>query len=178
MKKINLLLAAAAFAGFATSANAQATATASADAGARILAPITIVNVNESQLYFGELVTSAAAGTMTVPASGTASAAGGVTHLDGGAFQQPSVANFDVSGEPLETYVLVLGTDVDNSTTGTQITLSNGTDEMTATLSHNSDNTLSAGGTDSFSVGGVLTVGAMQPSGNYSGEFDATVSYQ
>ena len=48
---------------------------------------------------------------------------------------------------------------------------------MTATLTNDGGGSLT-GGTDTFNVGGTLSVGASQTAGSYSGTYTVSVNYQ
>ena len=57
------------------------------------------------------------------------------------------------------------------------MTLSGAGDDMTATLTNDGGGALT-GGTDTFNVGGTLSVGANQAAGSYSGTYTVSVNYQ
>ena len=91
-------------------------------------------------------------------------------------------AAYDVTGTALETYALTLPA----STTVTHTTIGTGVNTMTITLMKARFNgaladavtsTLGSGGTDSFTLGGTLNVGANQIGGIYAGTFDVSVDY-
>ena len=78
---------------------------------------------------------------------------------------------FTVTGLAGSTYKLT----VPESTT-----IANGSNSMTIALTKSASstgNTLS-GGTSTFYVGGTLSVGATQATGNYSGTYTVTVAYE
>ncbi|MCA1733497.1 MAG: DUF4402 domain-containing protein [Acidobacteria bacterium] len=137
---------------------AQSSDTAQADALANIIAPITLTA--GTPLNFGDIVASTATGDVTVTTAGAGSASGGVTLLGTTA---TTAATFTVGGTAGRGFTVV----VDPSVT---------MGSMTATLNAN----IASGvvGTDNVAVGGVLTVGANQAEGLYTGTFDVTVSYQ
>lgn len=141
-------------------AMAQSSDTAQADALANIIAPITLTWVTD--LNFGDIVTDADGGTVTVTNLGVGSAALGLTLLPSTA---TTAATFTVGGTAGRAFTLV----VDPS-----VLLSGPGADMTAVLTNTGDGTVG----DTVAVGGTLTVGAAQTEGSYSGTFDVTVSYQ
>lgn len=162
-------------AGFTARMNAQATENTSA--AAQIVTPIAISET--SPLHFGTMaVLAGQGGTCILSTQGVRTQTGGVNL----SAQTPNASNatYNVSGAVNTTYAITLP----SSITVTE-TLSN-----TATMTINSlearsssagvnglNGTLSASGTDSFTVGGVLNVSAGQTTGLYSGSFDVTVAY-
>ncbi len=159
--------------------------TQSVSEGASVAQPIALVNV--TGINFGRIITGTSAGTVTVSAAGTATAgltAGGPTVFFS-ALIDPSAASFYVSGEPGYYY---------NITIPSSTTVSNGSSTMTVTLSAPSAHTvdghapsgqlsgtsskLASTGYDAWVIGGTLSVGANQPSGTYTGTFNAEVDYQ
>ncbi|MCJ7603738.1 MAG: DUF4402 domain-containing protein [Desulfobulbaceae bacterium] len=124
---------------------------------------------NTQALAFGKFV-AGSAGAVTVSAGGVRSAGGGVVLVPSGG---GSVAQFSVSGDPNVIYDITLPADG-------IVSLTSGANSMalnTFTSSPNLTGTLSAGGTQSLSVGATLSVGGNQASGSYSGSFDVTVDY-
>ena len=163
MKKIYLL--ALAVIGFSANSFAQATATATAT----IISPITIVK--DVDMNFGNIAVGAIAGTVVLPATGARTITGGVT-LPTFNIGTVSAAAFTVTGTALYTYTLTLPT--------LATTLTSGGNTMSANaFTSSSAGTLSAGGTQSFTVGATLTVAASQAAGTYvSGTpFTVTVNY-
>lgn len=145
--------------------NANA-ASASADAKSTVVAPIQIAK--SADLAFGTFAAGATGGTVAIATGGARSKTGGVTLLStntGGA------AKFDVSGQGGLNYSISLVTSPLNGDGG-------GTMNFTA-VSDIPSGTLSAGatGTQSFFVGGELTVAANQVAGEYTGSVTATVEY-
>jgi Domain of unknown function (DUF4402) len=139
---------------------------ASSTAGATIISPISISNT--VGLQFGQIASSASAGTVTVDTTGSRSGTGGVTLVNG---ISVTAASFAVSGAPNLTYTFTLPT-------STSIDL--GSDSMTVdTFVANppSVGTLDALGADTLRVGATLHVVANQPNGAYTGTFDVTVAY-
>jgi hypothetical protein len=161
-KFIKAALASSALVAFAISATAARADTATADARANILAQVS-VDSDGSNLDFGTIVTGIDASTIAVNAAGSANCGTGLVCSG-----TTTAAGFDVSGTTGET----VDVSVDSSVT---LTGPNGT--MTAALSA-SDETIVLDGSDAFSVGGVLSVGANQADGAYVGSFNVAVVYQ
>lgn len=159
-----LAITAAAGSAVAASVNASSTSV--------VVTPIAIAK--SADLSFGAFAASGSSGTVTVLPDGSRSVSGGVTAAGG----TPTAARFDVTGSGGLNYSISL----------TNTTLTSGGDSMSFTV--NSDTTaststssvtsgtLSGGGTQSIFVGGVLSVGASQAAGTYTGSITATVEYQ
>lgn len=129
--------------------------------------PITIVNTQA--LAFGSFA-AGSGGSVTVSAAGVRSAGGGVVLLSAGA---GSGASFSVTGDPNLTYAITLPA---NGVAA----LSSGANSMALTAftsSPASTGVLSAGGSQTLSVGATLGVGGNQAAGNYSGSFNVIVNY-
>jgi Mat/Ecp fimbriae major subunit len=143
-------------------ATAAHAATASATAKAKILRQVTVTNT--SDLQFGTIVSGTAASTVVVSSAGARTCGAGLV-----CSSTFSAAGFNVTGTTGQVVTFRVPASV---------TLSSGSNSMTATLaSSNSTGTLAANAA-SFSVGGTLSVGANQADGDYAGTFDATVDYQ
>lgn len=161
------LLVSAAAVGLLTATPAFAQAgnpdSAQGSAAAEIVAPISVeADPNGGTLNFGRIVAGAGAQTVTVDGAGTrtgsipANLLGGIT---------PSAALFNVTGEAGLGY---------NVTVDPSVTM--GT--MTASLlAYPGDGYSLVGGSDSFTVGGTLSVGANQTAGTYTGTFNVQVQY-
>lgn len=124
---------------------------------------------NTGALAFGKFV-AGSGGSVTVSANGVRSTSGGVMLVPSGA---GAAAQFAVSGDPNLTYSISLPADGLGA-------LASGANSMavnTFTSSPSLTGTLSAGGTDTVSVGATLSVGSNQAIGNYSGSFNVTVNY-
>ena len=154
-----------------STANAQSTATASASA--TIVTPISIAkNVD---MNFGNIAVTSTGGTVILAAAGTRTATGGVTlPVVAGTV---SAAAFTVSGQSAYTYDITLPS-------GNTV-LSSGANSMnvnnfTASIGLTAG-ALSVGapGTQSFSVGATINVGANQAAGSYTTAtpFNVTVNY-
>ena len=159
-----------------TNINAQVSTSASADL-------LVAMSINQSSpLNFGSSVlTSAAGGTIELPSNSiTRVYSGGVATSV--ASPAPTNAAYTVSGNANQTYAVVLPT----TTKVTHTTVNVGAFEMNITLMKARFNgaaadatvsNLSAEGTDSFTVGGTLTVLPNQVGGQYTGTFQVSVDY-
>ena len=139
-----------------------------AEAEALILIPLTLSKLDD--LHFGTIIPSAVSGTVTVPANGAApSVAGGVELVA----SDPAVrARFAGAGSPNQNVVIsaanpgTLGDGFGNTVTVLALTMDSGPVI-----------TIDATRAFFFHVGGILMVGANQPEGLYSAEFDVTANY-
>lgn len=156
-----VILAAAAF---STVAAEAAPATATGTARARILKQVTITNT--SDLDFGTIVPATAAGTVGVSTGGARTCGAGLTCTG-----TTSAANFNITG--------TVGTVV-TVTAPASVTMTSGTNSMTATLTRSAATVTLAGGAvnGTVQVGGTLNVAATQADGTYSGTFNVTIDYQ
>lgn len=152
-----------------TVAAADGTDSASADASCEIMQPIALLKVDD--LQFGTIISSGVQGTITIgTGSDAATPAGGAAiYVASG----PSTrAEFTVSGEPDAQYSVSYPASVE--------LVNSELDTMDAVLSCNlaaDTGTLDGSGDGSFFLGGVLTVGANQPSGDYTVNFNVSVDY-
>jgi hypothetical protein len=159
----------------ANSASAQGNGNANANGKTKIVAGLSLAKTQD--LQFGQIVRSAVAGTITLDAtSANRVAAGGVTI---GQNAGNTAARFTATGEPGYLYTVTLPasavTLTKTVTSGTAPTLT--VSSFTSTLASGLG-TLAVDGTQSFNVGGTLNVGANQETGDYTGQFNVTVSYQ
>jgi Mat/Ecp fimbriae major subunit len=143
----------------ATSAQA---ATASATARAKILRQVTVTNT--SDLQFGTIVTAATASTVAVSTAGARTCGAGL--VCSGA---TTAAGFNITGTSGQVVTISVPASV---------TLTSGTNNMSATLTSSAATATLASNAASFTVGGTLSVGASQADGDYAGTFTATVDYQ
>jgi hypothetical protein len=127
--------------------------------------PIAISNTQP--LAFGKFA-AGSGGSVTVSAAGARSAGGGVVLVS----SVSSAAQFSVSGDPNLTYSITLPANG-------AVVLSSGANTMALSNFSSSPSVgqLSAGGTQTLTVGATLTVGSSQATGSYSGSFDVTVNY-
>ena len=168
---------------FTLNVSAQSGATVSATgASADLLVAMTLTE-NSSLSFGSSLLTDALGGTVVLPSNSTTRVYTGGTATSA-ATPAPTNASYSVTGTGLETYALVLPT----TTTVTHTSISTGTDPYTMDITlmkarfngAGADaiiSTLSAGGTDSFTLGGTLTVQASQVGGKYTGTFQVSVDY-
>jgi hypothetical protein len=173
MKKLLTLLAITA--GLVVSANKASyaqTNSATATATATIVIPITISKTVD--ISFGNIVTSAASGTVELSAAASAvrTAGGGVAFPP---TQNGTVtaAAFTVNGGANYTYSITLPATASLTGPGTAMTASS------FTSSPSLIGTLSAGGAETLYVGATLAVGANQTAGVYTtaAPFSVTVNY-
>ena len=156
-----LALAGVAATGFGASA-AQA-ATASATVNARILRQITVTKT--SDLDFATIVSSPTASTVVVAPITSTRVCGPGLVCTGTA----TAANFTVDG--------TLG-QIATVSIPAAVTLTSGANSMSASLLSSTTAPFTIAVTNTFSVGGTLSVGVSQPDGTYTGTFTATVDYQ
>ena len=151
----------------ATFSSGSFAATATGTANATVLTPITITA--GTALNFGTLAGNTA-GTVTVTAAGARSTSGGVV-VTSGAF---SAASFTVGGTSGATFGVTYPASF-NVTSGanTMAVLVGG---GTAGANGAATGSLTSASI-SFPVGGVLSVGAAQPAGSYTGNYVMTVEY-
>jgi hypothetical protein len=187
MNNYRLILAfcaTALFLSIGTSAWAQCSdCDASANAGeyATIAQPICIEK--NTDLRFGGILAGTVSGTCTVNAAGTRTFQTGTGKPKGYSQITFGPAQFTVTGEPNLYYCISWYADPNNLSRvgggGTAMSC-----DLTAPSGGNSMNgtgtvsKLNSSGTDTWKMGGVLTVGANQTSGQYSGQFTAAVYYQ
>lgn len=139
------------------------TATATANAAADIVSPIAITA--QQDLNFGK-VSNNTAGTVVVGTDGTAT---GLTQIGTTA---PAAATFDVTAADGFSYSITLPP--------TSIDLKSGTDIIKVdTFNHDAGtNPTGSVSVQTIGVGATLNVNANQATGNYTGEFNVTVSYE
>lgn len=161
MLKTKIALAAAALTALTVGSTAANAATATATAKAKILGQITVTKT--ADLDFGTVVVGATGGTVAVDSAGARTCATAL--LCSGT---STAARFTVSGTNGQ--VVTVASD-------SSVSLTSGSNNMSASLSP-SVSSMTLAGSDSFNVGGTLTVPANQAAGNYSGTFAVTVNYQ
>lgn len=161
-KMIKALVATSMVTALGLVSTAASAATANGTARARILRQVTLTNT--ADLQFGTIVTGAAASTVTVSTAGARTCGAGLTCSGA-----TTAAAFDIGG--------TTGSVVTISVPAT-VTLTSGVNAMTATLNASAATSTMVANAGSFTVGGVLTVGASQADGDYAGTFTATADYQ
>jgi len=181
MKKSLIIIAAIVMiAGFTSRVMAQTSKTENTAAGAVLIVAMGLTET--APLHFGSMVlTDALGGTCVLPSNSTTRGfTGGVA--TSAASPVATNAAYNVTGTGLETYALTLPA----TTTVTHTTIATGVYTMDITLMKARFNgagadavtsALAAGGTDSFTLGGTLTINAAQVGGIYAGAFDVTVDY-
>jgi hypothetical protein len=127
---------------------------------------ITLVKLTD--LRFGDIYTSASAGTVLLTPAGARSATGGASL---GALSPVGSATFTVTGAASATYAISLPATITLSSPGGTLTVSPVTSTPSLT------GLLSATGQQTLAVGGTLNVAANQADGDYAGLFNVTVAY-
>jgi len=166
---------------FTTNAMAQPTATEATittAAGTKLIVPMTLAET--SPLHFGTInLLAGTGGTIQLPSNSTTRvfSAGVVAST-----VAPLATNaaYNVTGTMNATYALTLpATIVVTETVGATavMTISALTARFNLAAADAVVSTLSATGTDNFTVGGTLTVAAAQIGGIYAGTFPVTVDY-
>ncbi len=145
--------------------------TENTEAFANIVTPITITETRN--LHFGTISTSAALGTCTLDPAGGRTTSGGVTLTS--LSPTATSAAYTVTGTAGISYNISL------PITNVTVTRNGGTQTMTINTFTSSkagnSSTLSVTGSDTFTVGARLNVGANQIAGLYQGNFNVTVAY-
>ena len=181
MKKSLILFAAIVMmAGVTTKVMAQTSKTENTNAGAVLIVAMGLTET--APLHFGSMVLTNALGGTCVLASTLAarSFAGGVA--TSAANPVATNAAYNVTGTGLETYALTLPatTTVTHTSVATGVYTMDITDMKARFNGAGADAITSAptsGGTDSFTVGGTLTIAAAQVAGIYAGTFNVSVDY-
>lgn len=168
MTRLTCLVAAAAF-GLAVPAQAAPVAPPSpAQGSALILKPLTLTKLGD--LSFGTIVTSNVAGTVAIPADGSAPIiTGGISHIPSDTGARARFAGAGTAGQQ----IIVIA---DNP-----LTLSNGLGDTVNVLAITLDgpNVRTIDATRAFyvNVGGILYVAANQPEGLYEATLNVTAWY-
>lgn len=150
--------------GQVTSPNPTASSTATASANI-----IRVISISNSQsLLFGNIIASAAGGTVTISNTGAPAYDGVAAPTANEGDRQE--ARFTVKGENDATYSLTLPTKV---TLGSEAT----SESMELTGFNTDAKKVLAEGQEIFGVGATLNVNANQPAGEYTGSFEVTVAY-
>jgi hypothetical protein len=165
-------------AGLTTSLMAQTSKTVTTDAGAKLIVPMTLTQT--SPLHFGTInLLVGAGGTVVLPSNSTTRTfTGGVV----ASTVAPVATNaaYNVTGTKNTTYALTLPATITvTETLGSSATMI--ISDLLARFNGASGDaivsTLSIAGTDSFTLGGTLTIAASQVAGIYAGTFNVTVDY-
>lgn len=164
--------------GFSFTSNAQNSATSGATtASATIVAPITITTGTE--MAFGQVVAGATSGTVELAPAGTRTEGGGVT-FSPGITGSPTASSFTVTGEIGYTYSVTLPSSAVTLTGTSGAAAVAPAKTMTVDTFTKSITTgdLATDGTETFTVGATLNVGAAQATGGYEGTYTVQVDYE
>lgn len=189
MKNLKFLTLAIAILGFTATSFAQNTATATVESFATIITPLSLEK--GTNLSFGNIISSAEAGKITVNTDGVASnGTGGATMAMAGTGIASQAASFKVTGEGDQQVNFTIaasklthdGTTTVNGTT-TAMTLSDFTTNISgseeAVTGTTFSKTLTASGTpEEFKIGATLNVGVTQSAGKYTGSITLTAIYE
>jgi hypothetical protein len=181
MKKVIMLFAVVVMmTGVTTSLMAQTSATVTGTAaGAKLIVPMTLTQT--APLHFGTInVQTGVAGTCVLPSNSTTrSFTGGV--IASTVAPVATNAAYNVTGTMNVTYAVTFGapTITVTETVGAlaTMTISLLKVRFNGAVADAVTSTLSGTGTDSFTVGGTLTIATAQVPGIYAGAFDVTVDY-
>jgi len=151
-----------------------AAAVATANSTSTVVTPINITK--GADLAFGSFAAGSGAGSVTVSPNGARAFSGGVVGMGG----TPTAARFDVTGQAGLNYAITWTGSTELSDGGTNTMAFTRISAVTASAATSGEATNGTliGGAQSIYVGGVLTVGANQAPGNYSGTITATVVYE
>ena len=166
-------------AGFTTNTFAQTSATVTGTAaGAKLIKPLTLTQT--SALHFGTInVLTGTGGTVTLPSNST-------TRVFSAGVSESTVAPlatnaaYDVTGTKNVTYALTLPSNItvtETITGSATMTIDSLKARFNGASADAVTSTLSATGTDSFTVGGTLTIAPSQEGGIYAGTFNVTIDY-
>lgn len=174
--KILLVLVVAVIAAIPAKLFAQTSTTADA----RLFEPISLTKTAE--LHFGAMTSPTSAATCTVSTANARTADAAITLINSTSFPV-SAAAFLVSGALNATYAITLSTatitvsdgashtmDIDNL----KVLSTNVVGDQTAGYNGKLG---TGGGTDTFTIGGTLNVGANQTAAAYTATFDVSVAY-
>ena len=170
MNKQLLLIAGVAVTSASIYSSASIAATLDGTATANVITPLGITQT--AVMSYGDVAGGTGGTTVILASDGTRSGTGvvpGATAVAAGAF--------DITGENDASYILTL------PATAT-LTRATGTETMSADTFTTSlgvapfTGTLSATGTDNFTVGATLNIGATQVAGTYNGTYAVTLNYQ
>jgi hypothetical protein len=169
MRKINSIIAIIALS-IAVSTNAFAQEAATATTSSNVIEPIAITS--SVPMNFGNFAKNGAGGDLVLSANGDRSS-DNVTLVTSGTDNDPTAAQFDVTGEDGYTFTVTLPSE--------NFTLSNllGTETMTVnsfTSTLVDEQGTLTGGKATIGVGATLVVGATQAVGTYNNDTGFTVS--
>lgn len=172
-------------AGFSTTIMAQTSAeVAATPAGAVLIVPMGLVQ--DAPLHFGSITMTAtlAASTVTLPSNSITRVFTGTAAAAGVGSDPAMNAAYSVTGTHDETYALTLPGDTDITLTetgtgavGLSMTVTAFTARFNTAGVDATTSTLSATGTDNFTLGATLNIPALQTGGVYAGTFPVIVDY-
>jgi len=170
MKKLSLLSFAAMLLAFSFSAQAQQ---ASDTGEATVTVEFHEITLhNETTLNFGTLLPFGRTGTIRVTPAGATVAFRTLSIAPGAA------AEWTVTGTPSAPYAIALPVNIELiDEGGLNNMLVNSFTTSVTDFANRNNAVLDAAGDGSFTVGATLNVGANQPLGVYSGQYEVTVSY-
>jgi hypothetical protein len=150
--------------------------TTTGDTQVAVVTPLSFIQVEDME--FGTIIPGNVAGTVTLSASGTRTATGGIVLIGNG--QQ--AGRFAGMGTVLQRVrIRITPTPIVLTGPGPSMTVTNVTIDPQGTLlqigASPNYRILPLNGIFWFNVGGRLNVGANQPAGFYSGTFNATLDY-
>jgi len=142
-----------------------------------VIDPIAISNDND--LAFGRFAATDAAGTVIITTAGARTATAGVILSE--ADSTSTAATFEVTGDGNAAYSIGLAntalTTTDDGATMELATITDFTGSGGATTETNVGDSALTDGAQTIHLGGVLSVGADQDAGDYTGSVTATVEY-
>lgn len=161
-------------------AQASETETHNMTARAELVAPIALAVT--TNMNFGSIVKSTGVSTVSLEASAAATRAIETGDAALSAETPPVAGQFAVTGEPEKEFAITFDADhIDLTGPGDAMVIGTlivaGTEVTDGAASSGGTATLSAGGARTFYLGGTLTMAAAQTSGEYTGDFDVTVTY-
>jgi hypothetical protein len=173
MKKVILFIAVIVMiAGFSSNLNAQSTQSASA--AANIVIPIDLTKT--ADLHFGTMaVLAGTPGTCILSTANVRTATGGVNL----SVQAPTSSNaaFSVAGANNTIYDITLPATITVANGAASMIIGTLKAKCASNVADGVQGTLSAGGADTFTIGGTLNVAAGQAPVLYTGTFNVTVAY-
>lgn len=173
------LAALAATAAFATPAMAQTTATATAEARGTVLQPLTLTQMQD--LDFGTVLSSAAAGTVTINAdTGARTVAGGVTAIALDVGQRAEFAGVGTLNQVVQITLVPPAGNLLNRVGGGATVLVNQWDLDGGAANDTFQNRTITASSGAFlvGVGAEFAIGVNQMNGLYTANFDVTAQYQ
>ncbi len=156
------------------SAGVMAQATESTDVAANIVIPLAIAET--ASLHFGTMtVLAGTGGACVLSTQGVRTQTAGVNL----SLQSPLASNaaYNVSGAVNTSYAITLPAKITVTCLSNKMTIGNLLARAASTGLDGLTGTLSAGGTDNFTIGGTLNVLPGQAAGLYTGTFNVTVVY-